>query len=178
MAMPRIFSPIINIFVFILTASYASAYLIPTPGVSAARPQLQQWSREQKYYQIHPMYDETKCLDVRQSGYKDGTPVDIFECNGTPAQNWSLQPGTTKVKVAGKNFCLDAGKAPTNGTKLKIWTCYPNLPAQTWYYTDDKRISLKDSGFCMDLTGGSNENYNPVQVWKCTNGNANQIWTV
>jgi len=86
-----------------------------------------------------------------------------FDCNGTGAQNWVLQPGTTQIKVAGHNYCLDAGRgeymrviigalnlkdslAPTNGTKMKIWTCYPNLPAQTWYYTDDKRIALKDQG--------------------------------
>jgi hypothetical protein len=35
---------------------------------------------------------------------------------------------------------------PENGTKMKIWTCYPGLGAQTWYYTDDKRIALKDQG--------------------------------
>lgn len=85
-----------------------------------------------------------------------------FDCNGTAAQNWVIQPGTTQVKVAGQNFCLDAGSEymrafihaprlkkfvdPSNGLKMKIWTCYPGLPAQTWYYTDDKRIALKDQG--------------------------------
>ncbi|KXN87394.1 Endo-1,4-beta-xylanase A [Leucoagaricus sp. SymC.cos] len=132
----------------------------------------------ERYFQIHPSYDEDKCLDVRESGFADGTPVDIFDCNGTPAQNWVIQPGTTQVKLAGYNLCLDAGVNPMNGTKMKIWTCYPGLPAQTWYYTDDKRIALKGKGFCLDLTNGSSENFNVVQVWKCTNGNTNQIWSV
>ena len=32
--------------------------------------------------------------------------------------------------------------APGNGVQMKIWTCYSGLAAQTWYYTDDKRIAL------------------------------------
>ncbi|KAJ3561320.1 hypothetical protein NP233_g10267 [Leucocoprinus birnbaumii] len=131
----------------------------------------------ERYFQIHPNYDDTKCLDVRGSKYTDGTPVDIFDCNGTAAQNWVIQPGTTQVKLAGKNFCLDAG-SPKNGSKMKIWTCYPGLPAQTWYYTDDKRIALKNQGFCLDLTDGVSENFQVMQVWKCSSGNVNQIWSV
>ncbi|KAF9446432.1 carbohydrate-binding module family 13 protein, partial [Macrolepiota fuliginosa MF-IS2] len=126
---------------------------------------------------IHPGYDGTKCLDVRGSRFVDGTPVEIYDCNGTNAQNWVIQPGTTRVKVAGQNFCLDAGADPLDGTKMKIWTCYPDLPAQTWYYTDDKRIALKHQGQCLDLTDGSSKDYNVMQVWKCTNGNMNQIWS-
>jgi hypothetical protein len=76
--MPRIFHPFVIFFVFFLSSGfYVSAYLKTTP-VLAGRPQRQNLSREQRYFQIHPMYDETKCLDVRQSGYKDGTPVDVY----------------------------------------------------------------------------------------------------
>ena len=32
-----------------------------------------------------------------------------YDCNGTPAQNWWIVNGSTKVKLAGTNFCLDAG---------------------------------------------------------------------
>jgi hypothetical protein len=35
-----------------------------------------------------------------------------------------------------------------------------------------------NTGFCMDLTDGSLDDLNEVQVCKCTNGNVNQIWTV
>lgn len=31
----------------------------------------------ERYFQIHPSHDETKCLDVRGSGYADGTTVDM-----------------------------------------------------------------------------------------------------
>ena len=35
---------------------------------------------------------------------------------------------------------------PYDGTKMKIWNCYNNLPAQQFWYTDDKRIALSGSG--------------------------------
>jgi hypothetical protein len=28
----------------------------------------------------------------------------------------------------------------------------------------------------MDVTDGNLENFSEMQVWKCTNGNMNQIW--
>ena len=35
---------------------------------------------------------------------------------------------------------------PSNNTPMKIYTCYDNLPAQQWYYTNDKRIALEGQG--------------------------------
>ena len=49
------------------------------------------------------------CLDVRGAVFENGTPVQVYECNGTPAQDWYLNWGSTKVRLAGTNFCLDAG---------------------------------------------------------------------
>ena len=67
--------------------------------------------------------------------------------------------------------------APANGTQMKIWQCYANIPAQTWYYTDDQRISLENQGLCLDLTNGSTADGNVVQIWSCTPNNTNQVWT-
>ena len=97
-----------------------------------------------------------------------------YDCNGTPAQRWLINRGSTKVQLAGMNFCLDAGSSasshsrllnfrfslsdsdfpfeielligPANGVALKIWQCYDNLPAQQWYFTDDSRIALEGRG--------------------------------
>lgn len=91
-----------------------------------------------------------------------------YDCNGTPAQTWTIAPGETKVQLTGTNFCLDAGSsayivsgflypdiqlitytfnaAPGNGVGLKIWQCYAGLAAQQWYLTDDNRIALENQG--------------------------------
>ncbi|KAJ3525566.1 hypothetical protein NM688_g8384 [Phlebia brevispora] len=127
---------------------------------------------------IHPNGNPNKCLDVEGANYQNGTPVDIYDCNGTGAQNWVINSGTTAVQVAGTNYCLDAGSNPGDGTQMKIWECYSGLMQQTWYYTGDNRISLQGQGQCLDLTNGNSNDGNVMQIWECTNGNTNQIWTL
>ncbi|KAF4608057.1 hypothetical protein EYR40_000400 [Pleurotus pulmonarius] len=128
--------------------------------------------------QIHPNFRSNKCLDVRGNILANGTPVQIYDCNGTGAQKWAIVRGQTHVRVAGTNFCLDAGSRPGNGVGMKIWTCYDNLPAQEWYYTGDNRIALFNKGLCLDLTDGNLSNSRQTQTWKCTDYNTNQIWNV
>ncbi|KAF8157235.1 ricin B lectin domain-containing protein [Crassisporium funariophilum] len=127
---------------------------------------------------IHPNFTAGKCLDVRGANFANGTPVQVYDCNGTGAQNWVLNRGSTKVKLAGTNFCLDAGSTPGNGVGMKIWQCYVNLAAQQWSFTNDNRIALLNQGQCLDLPGGSLTNGVQVQSWQCTDFNTNQVWTV
>ncbi|KAF8147701.1 G-X-X-X-Q-X-W domain-containing protein [Crassisporium funariophilum] len=95
---------------------------------------------------IHPPGQPNKCLDVRGGIMANGTPVQIYDCNGTQAQKWVIKRGGQQIKVSGTSFCLDAGSSPTSGTGMKIWTCYDNLPAQQWNYTPDNRILLTNRG--------------------------------
>lgn len=39
---------------------------------------------------------------------------DSYDCNGTPAQQWVLNKGNTKIQVNGTNFCLDAGSSKSD----------------------------------------------------------------
>ncbi len=43
-----------------------------------------------------------------------------YDCNGSAAQNWALSKGDANLRLAGTNFCLDAGTAGTSGSALKI----------------------------------------------------------
>jgi len=126
---------------------------------------------------IHPNGNTAKCLDVRGNVQKNGTPVQIYDCNGTAAQKWRIAAGGTYVTLDGTNFCLDAGSKPGNGVGMKIWQCYAALPAQTWDYTQNKHLQLAGTGQCLDLPNGSTVNSNQVQTWQCSAGNKNQIWT-
>ncbi|KDQ31589.1 carbohydrate-binding module family 13 protein [Pleurotus ostreatus PC15] len=127
---------------------------------------------------LHPNYRDNKCLDVRGNIRANGTPVQIYDCNGTGAQNWLINFGRTKVRLAGTDFCLDAGTNPRSGVGMKIWQCYANLPAQDFWYTDDQRIAVTDKGQCLDLTDGRLNNGRQAQTWKCTDFNTNQIWNI
>ncbi|KAF8890492.1 ricin B lectin domain-containing protein [Infundibulicybe gibba] len=78
---------------------------------------------------LHPNGNQAKCLDVRGAVYANGTPVQIYDCNGTPAQRWVITSGPTRVALAGTPYCLDAGSTPGNNVGMKIWQCFDNLPA-------------------------------------------------
>ncbi|KAH6890196.1 carbohydrate-binding module family 13 protein [Coprinopsis sp. MPI-PUGE-AT-0042] len=140
---------------------------------------------------IHPDEDKSKCLDVRGGVFENGTPVQIYDCNGTPAQQWESMNldtgfGRSFIRLAGQNFCLDAGSNPyfSKGVKLKIWECY-DLLQQNWLYSQNSgKISLRGvsdgfSDFCIDVPDGRFENSNQVQMWECRGSiaNPNQKWS-
>ncbi|MGW5490396.1 carbohydrate-binding protein, partial [Streptosporangium sandarakinum] len=61
-----------------------------------------------------------KCLDVAGANPADGTKVQLYTCNNTAAQNWTVSG--QQLKALGK--CLDvAGGATTDGTKIQLYTC-------------------------------------------------------
>ena len=60
---------------------------------------------------------------------------------------------------------------------MKIFECFSGLSAQQWSYTDKNHLKMQDFEQCLDLTDGVTTNKNPVQVWKCTKDDINQVWT-
>jgi hypothetical protein len=46
----------------------------------------------------------------------------ISDCNNSANQRWTLVKGSTSVKLAGSNYCLDAGGSPGNGAQAKVYT--------------------------------------------------------
>ncbi|MFE6750872.1 ricin-type beta-trefoil lectin domain protein [Kitasatospora purpeofusca] len=64
-----------------------------------------------------------KCLDVTDALTESGSPVNLWDCNNSPAQKWVAgpHPGTLMNPNAGK--CLDAPGAAGPGTHLVIGDC-------------------------------------------------------
>lgn len=125
---------------------------------------------------IHPARDSTKCLEIVNGALANGSPVIIATCDGSAKQRFDISTGSTSVKVTGSNFCLDAGSTPASGTHMKIWQCYPGLPAQTWTFTRCGSLALSAAGQCLDLTDGSLVTGNVLQTWQCFDDNDNQKW--
>jgi hypothetical protein len=72
-----------------------------------------------------------KCLDVRGGGRADGTPVQIFDCNGTGAQQW-IYTGLGTIANLGSGKCLDLktiNRFGFNEFQAVIQTCNNN---QNW----------------------------------------------
>ncbi|PAK23804.1 glycosyl hydrolase, partial [Streptomyces sp. alain-838] len=62
-----------------------------------------------------------KCLDVDNAGTADGTQVQLWSCNQSSAQAWSVG-GDGTLKALGK--CLDvSGGASADGTRIQLRTC-------------------------------------------------------
>ncbi|MFB7248262.1 glycosyl hydrolase [Streptomyces populi] len=115
-----------------------------------------------------------KCLDVDNAGTTDGTKVQLWTCNNTGAQKWTVAADGT-VKALGK--CLDvSGGGSADGTKVQLWTCN-GTGAQKWTAQTDGAVRNPQSGKCLDISGGGTADGTKVQLWTC-NGTGAQKWTL
>lgn len=115
-----------------------------------------------------------KCVDVTGANSADGTVVDLYDCNGTAAQQWT-RPGDGTVRALGK--CLDVSAGSTaDGAKVQLYSCNGS-GAQQWTYTSGRDLVNPQANKCLDVTGNNSANGTPLQIWSCT-GAANQKWNV
>ncbi|WP_432062567.1 ThuA domain-containing protein [Streptomyces sp. S1] len=115
-----------------------------------------------------------KCLDVDDSQTADGTKIQLWTCNGTGAQKWTVADDGT-VKALGK--CLDvSGGGSADGTKVQLWTCN-GTGAQKWATQADGTVRNPQSGKCLDASGGVWNDGTAVHLWTCHTG-ANQKWVL
>jgi mannan endo-1,4-beta-mannosidase len=117
-----------------------------------------------------------KCVDVQASNPANGTQVQLYACNGTGAQRWTIGADGT-IRALGK--CLDVnGGINANGTKVQIWDCIAGNPNQQWAYSTSARTLVNPlTGRCLDATGQSSADGTRLQIWQC-NGQTNQQWTL
>jgi glucosylceramidase len=115
-----------------------------------------------------------KCLDVAGANSANGTQVQLYTCNSTNAQKWTVGTSNT-ITSLGK--CMDVASGGTaNGTKVQIYDCN-GTGAQQWQYTSAHQLVNTQSNRCLDATGPSSADGTPLQIWDCTGG-ANQQWTM
>ncbi|HLX86915.1 MAG TPA: ricin-type beta-trefoil lectin domain protein [Acidimicrobiales bacterium] len=115
----------------------------------------------------------SKCIDDRGSGTSDGTPIQVYDCNGTNAQTWlhDASGKTTSFSVMG--MCMDdSGSGTSNGTKIQLYQCN-NTGAQQW--TPGPNGSLQIFGKCLDDPGSNTTNGTQLQLYTCNGTNA-QRW--
>ncbi|QRP46854.1 glycoside hydrolase family 16 protein [Amycolatopsis sp. FDAARGOS 1241] len=114
-----------------------------------------------------------KCVDVAGANTANGTPIQITDCNGNAAQNWTVGSDGT-LRALGK--CMDVTAAGTaDGTPVQLYDCN-GTGAQQWVVTAAHDIVNPAANKCLDATGNSSANGTRLQIWTCTGG-ANQKWT-
>ena len=113
-----------------------------------------------------------KCVDVAAAGTTNGTAVQLYDCNGSTAQQWTVGADGT-VRALGK--CLDVtGQGTANGSLIQLWDCNGS-DAQQWTAQTSGHLRNPQSGRDLDVPGGSTANGTRLQIWE-TNTNAWQTW--
>jgi hypothetical protein len=113
------------------------------------------------------------CLDDRAASTALLNPVQVYTCNGTNAQQWTVGSGNT-LQVLG--MCLDVNGAGTaNGTTVDIYTCN-GTGAQVWVPQSNGELLNPNSGKCLDDTGFGGSG-TQVQIWACADS-SNQQWAL
>jgi Beta-1,3-glucanase/Ricin-type beta-trefoil lectin domain len=114
-----------------------------------------------------------KCLDDFGGSSANGTIADLWDCNGTGAQNWTATGGTLQVNGA----CLDViGSGSTaDGTLVDLWDC--NGGANQQWTAENGELVNPQSGKCLDDPAFSTTNGTQLDIWDC-NGGVNQHWTL
>ena len=112
------------------------------------------------------------CVDVAGGNSASGTPVWMYQCNGTLAQKWQFA-GDQSVRAFGK--CLDAVYGgTTNGTHVQLFECN-GTGAQKWERFGDHTLRNPQSGRCLEIFDFNPADGAPIGLWDC-HGLSNQQW--
>ena len=115
-----------------------------------------------------------KCVDVAGANTANGTAVQLYTCNGTNAQQWTIASNGS-IQALGK--CMDVtGAGTANGTKVQLYDCN-GTGAQQWQHQSNGELINTNSGRCLDATGPSSADGTRLQIWDCYDS-ANQQWNI
>ncbi|WUR78449.1 family 16 glycosylhydrolase [Streptomyces phaeochromogenes] len=115
-----------------------------------------------------------KCVDVAGASSANGTPVQLYDCNSSAAQQWTVASDGS-IRALGK--CLDiTGNGTADGSTVQLWDCGGGAN-QRWVVSAAGDIVNPQANKCLDVTGNNSANGTRLQIWTCSGG-ANQKWTV
>lgn len=113
-----------------------------------------------------------KCVDVPNSNFSDGVPLQMWNCNGTGAQAWTLTGGSLRTQ---NNKCMDVAWGSTaNGAVIQIANCSGN-PAQQFVLSAAGDLVNPQANRCVDIADWNGGDGARLQLWDCA-GTANQKW--
>jgi hypothetical protein len=114
------------------------------------------------------------CVDVRGANSANFTPVQVYTCNGTNAQQWTVVQAGSTLQALGK--CMDInGGGTADGTTVDLYDCN-NTAAQVFIPQSNGELYNPQSGKCLDDTGYGGSG-TQLQIWDCA-GTANQVWNL
>jgi hypothetical protein len=115
------------------------------------------------------------CLSVTGASTSPGATADLYTCNGSVSENWTVNSGST---IVGNNsgLCLSvSGNSSTLKTTADINTCDGDS-YEKWTVSGSTLINGA-SGQCLSVTGASTAIYATADLYTC-NGSVSENWTV
>lgn len=91
--------------------------------------------------EVHVKVNPALCLDVRGGVNANGTPIQIWPCNGTLSQRFYARPAPNGINgvmllttIPSDLRCVDVtGGNPADGTPIQLWDCN-NTQSQFWTF--------------------------------------------
>ena len=125
------------------------------------------------------------CLDNYGSSASDGTKIDLYTCNGTGAQYWTLNAtqgpdgNYTGELVNGNGMCVNDAGYGGAGSKVILWSCTGTINEVWTYWPAYQEYSVTYGGhtYCMNDPGYSTTPGTQQIVWTCPD-TANEQYTL
>ncbi|MCA2213403.1 family 16 glycosylhydrolase [Jidongwangia harbinensis] len=114
-----------------------------------------------------------KCIDIPGGNPADGARLQMYDCNGSAAQQWTFN-GDGTVRAMGK--CMDpAAAGSANGTPIQLVTCNGN-PVQRFTLSGAGDLVNISANRCVDIKEVNPNNGAQLHLWDCL-GASNQKWS-
>ena len=121
-------------------------------------------------------YQKNKCIDDLGDATTNKTPIVMWDCNGTPEQNFTLGTDGT-IQVNGK--CVDIYRdGKKNKAPVELYTCKPvgHNANQLWEAVGNTLVNPV-SHKCLDDPRFNTTNGTQLIIYTC-NGGRNQDWVL
>jgi Ricin-type beta-trefoil lectin domain len=116
--------------------------------------------------------NSVECIDIPHQQTDDGTPLSLFNCHGSPNQQWTIANG----QITGMSgVCLDImGSAPKDGAQIIIVHCN-GRDSEKWVLAKGQIVGI--GGKCLDVVGGAAQDHAALIIATCTSSPSQQ-WSV
>nr|WP_060985351.1 lectin [uncultured Acidovorax sp.] len=116
--------------------------------------------------------DGRLCLDVRGGKFQPGTTLQVYECNGTASQRFTVGRGG-EIRV--RDLCVDVDRGdPRDGARVVLWSCSGSR-SQSWF-TRGGQIVSQLTGKCLDVDAGQVRPGAHTMVWPCNRSPSQRWW--
>jgi hypothetical protein len=115
------------------------------------------------------------CLSVLGASTSPGASADIYTCNGSGSENWTLESNGEIVGGLSGDCLQVAGDSTSDYAGVVIEPCDGSADQQ-WTVTPSGTIVGVQSGLCLSVLGASTANYATADIYTC-NGSGSESWS-